>query len=51
MDSNDRLGHTTDRFDLAECLSTFLWTAIVHDDDVLAHSNWELGEEWLRRYG
>ncbi|KAF8325279.1 uncharacterized protein EI90DRAFT_3073689 [Cantharellus anzutake] len=47
----DRMILLKDRFDLAECLSMFLWTSIVHDDDVLAHSNWELGEDWLRRYG
>ena len=39
------------RFDLAECLTTLLWSTIVHGDDVLAHTNWELGEDWLRTYG
>ena len=29
----------------------YLWSAIVHGDDVLAQSNWELGEDWLKRYG
>jgi len=39
-----------DRFDLAECTSTFLWTTIIHGEDVLSHTNWEISEDWLRRY-
>ena len=23
----------------------------IHGDDVLCHTNWEIGEEFLRRYG
>jgi hypothetical protein len=23
----------------------------IHGDDVLAHSNWEISEKWLRQYG
>lgn len=41
---------TIDQYDLAKCLTEFLWTAIIHGDDVLAHTNWELGEQWLRTY-
>lgn len=40
-----------DQYDLAKCLTEFLWTVIIHGDDVLAHNNWELGEQWLRTYG
>jgi hypothetical protein len=40
-----------DQYDLAKCLTEFLWTTIVHGDDVLMHTNWELGEDWLRNYG
>jgi len=47
----DRMILLKDRFDLAECLTTLLWSTIVHGDDVLAHTNWELGEDWLRTYG
>ncbi|KAF9520399.1 hypothetical protein BS47DRAFT_1378924 [Hydnum rufescens UP504] len=47
----DRMILLKDRFDLAECLTMLLWSTIVHGDDVLAHINWELGEDWLRTYG
>lgn len=39
-----------DRFDLAECTSAFLWSTVIHGEDVLSHTNWEISEDWLRRY-
>jgi len=39
-----------DRFDLAECTTAYLWATVIHGEDVLAHTNWEISEDWLRRY-
>ncbi|KAF8313419.1 hypothetical protein DL93DRAFT_2081116 [Clavulina sp. PMI_390] len=47
----DRMILLKDQYDFAKCLTEFLWTVIIHGDDVLAHNNWELGEQWLRTYG
>lgn len=47
----DRMILLKDQYDLAKCLTDFIWTTIIHGDDVLAHTNWELGEQWLRTYG
>jgi len=40
-----------DRFDLADCLLDYRSSVTIHGDDVLSHSNWEISEKWLRRYG
>lgn len=39
------------RFDLVDCLLDYRNALTIHGDDVLAHSNWEIGESWLRKYG
>ena len=39
------------RFNLVDCLHDFASAVTIHGDDVLAHTNWEIGETWLRRYG
>ncbi|KAG1715925.1 hypothetical protein ID866_1214 [Astraeus odoratus] len=38
------------QFSLADCLYDYKRAVKVHGDDVLAHSNWELMEWWLRKY-
>ena len=48
--SNARPLTVTDQYDLAQCLTDFLRMVIIHGDDVLAHTNWEVGEQWLRTY-
>ena len=40
-----------DRYDLLDCAMDLRQSIILHGDDVLAHSNWEIGEKFLRRYG
>ncbi|KAL5527283.1 hypothetical protein ACEPAG_6074 [Sanghuangporus baumii] len=47
----DRLILLRGRFDLVDALHDYTKSLTLHGDDVLAHSNWELGENWLRRYG
>ena len=39
------------RFDLVDCLIDYRSHVTIHGDDVLAHSNWEISETWLRQYG
>jgi hypothetical protein len=39
------------RYDLVDCLFDYRNAITIHGDDVLAHSNWELDEKWLRQYG
>lgn len=39
------------RFDLVDCLFDYRQAVTIHGDDVLAHSNWEISEKWLRQYG
>jgi hypothetical protein len=39
------------RFDLVDCLMDYRTAVTIHGDDVLAHSNWEIDEKWLRQYG
>jgi hypothetical protein len=39
------------RFDLVDCLFDYRTHVTIHGDDVLAHSNWEISETWLRKYG
>jgi len=50
-DLRDRLILLRGRFNLVDCLHDFASGVTIHGDDVLAHSNWEIGETWLRRYG
>lgn len=38
------------RFDLVDALHDYAKTLTLHGDDVLAHNNWEIGENWLRQY-
>ncbi|PAV20725.1 hypothetical protein PNOK_0335200 [Pyrrhoderma noxium] len=38
-------------FDLVDALHDYVRSLTLHGDDVLAHTNWEIGESWLRRYG
>ena len=38
------------RFDLVDCLHDYRNEVTIHGDDVLAHTNWELSENWLHRY-
>jgi len=47
----DRMILLRGRFDLVDCLLDYRNAVIIHGDDVLAHSNWEIGEKWLRQYG
>ncbi|KAJ8086428.1 hypothetical protein AAF712_002134 [Marasmius tenuissimus] len=47
----DRMILLRNRFDLVDCLLDYRNNVTIHGDDVLAHSNWEIGEKWLRKYG
>ncbi|KAG7097146.1 hypothetical protein E1B28_004524 [Marasmius oreades] len=47
----DRMILYRNRFDLVDCLLDYRNDVTIHGDDVLAHSNWEIGEKWLRKYG
>ena len=44
-------GANLGRFNLAECIHSYLGSTTIHGDDVLAHANWEIHENWLRQYG
>ncbi|OCH88300.1 hypothetical protein OBBRIDRAFT_795349 [Obba rivulosa] len=46
----DRMILLRARFDLVECLHDYRTAVSIHGDDVLAHSNWEIGENWIRKY-
>ncbi|GAB1519027.1 hypothetical protein RhiTH_002092 [Rhizoctonia solani] len=46
----DRAILLSGRFDLAECFADLMRAVIIHGDDVLAHANWEIGLNWLKRY-
>jgi len=46
----DRMILLRERFDLVECLLDYKANITIHGDDVLAHSNWEVGEKWLRKW-
>ncbi|KAF8528901.1 hypothetical protein BU17DRAFT_73155 [Hysterangium stoloniferum] len=39
------------RFNLAECIHKYLTSTTIHGDDVLAHANWEIHEDWLKQFG
>ncbi|KAK0498474.1 hypothetical protein EDD18DRAFT_90352 [Armillaria luteobubalina] len=47
----DRMILLRGRFDLVDCLLEYRNAVTIHGDDVLAHSNWEINEKWLRQYG
>ncbi|KAJ7638654.1 hypothetical protein FB45DRAFT_903471 [Roridomyces roridus] len=47
----DRMILLRGRFDLVDCLLDYRTAVTIHGDDVLAHSNWEISEKWLRQYG
>ncbi|THV03272.1 hypothetical protein K435DRAFT_835866 [Dendrothele bispora CBS 962.96] len=47
----DRMILLRTRFDLVDCLLEYRGAITIHGDDVLAHSNWEINEKWLRKYG
>ncbi|KAF7355176.1 hypothetical protein MSAN_01433300 [Mycena sanguinolenta] len=47
----DRMILLRGRFDLVDCLLDYRNAVTIHGDDVLAHSNWEISEKWLRQYG
>ncbi|RDB22509.1 hypothetical protein Hypma_010385 [Hypsizygus marmoreus] len=47
----DRMILLRNRYDLVECLIDYRRSVTIHGDDVLAHSNWEIGEKFLRQYG
>ncbi|EPQ59928.1 hypothetical protein GLOTRDRAFT_103597 [Gloeophyllum trabeum ATCC 11539] len=47
----DRMILLRGRYDLVDCLHEYRAAVTIHGDDVLAHTNWEIGENWLRRYG
>lgn len=45
------LNFFADRYELLDCAMDLRQSIIIHGDDVLAHSNWEIGEKFLRAYG
>ncbi|KAF9008882.1 hypothetical protein BDQ17DRAFT_1301065 [Cyathus striatus] len=47
----DRMILLRGRYDLVDCLIDYRHAVTIHGDDVLAHSNWEIGEKFLRKYG
>ncbi|KZP24630.1 hypothetical protein FIBSPDRAFT_856828 [Athelia psychrophila] len=47
----DRMILLRGRFELVDCLYDYRKSVTIHGDDVLAHSNWEISENWLRQYG
>ncbi|KAF8631282.1 hypothetical protein AX15_002608 [Amanita polypyramis BW_CC] len=47
----DRMILLRGRYDLVDCLFDYRNAVTIHGDDVLAHSNWEISEKWLRQYG
>lgn len=46
----DRAILLSGRFDLAECFADLMRAVMIHGDDVLAHTNWELNLNWMKRY-
>ncbi|KXN86350.1 hypothetical protein AN958_10212 [Leucoagaricus sp. SymC.cos] len=47
----DRMILLRARYSLPDCLIDYRRSIVLHGDDVLAHSNWEIGEPFLRKYG
>ncbi|KAF8640142.1 hypothetical protein AX17_001378 [Amanita inopinata Kibby_2008] len=50
-DLRDRMILLRGRYDLVDCLFDYRNAVTIHGNDVLAHSNWEIDEKWLRQYG
>jgi len=50
-DLRDKLIRFQGKFDLADCVHLLMTTIIIHGDDVLSHSNWEVSEEWFSKFG
>ncbi|KDR83541.1 hypothetical protein GALMADRAFT_235749 [Galerina marginata CBS 339.88] len=46
----DRMILLRQRFELVDCLVDHRQSVTIHGDDVLAHSNWEMGENFIRKY-
>jgi len=46
----DRMILLRGRFDLVDCLHDYRHAVTIHGDDVLAHGNWEISENWLLKY-
>lgn len=38
------------RFDLVDCMHDLRTAVTIHGDDILAHANWELTPDWLKKY-
>ncbi|KAH7918830.1 hypothetical protein BV22DRAFT_1108257 [Leucogyrophana mollusca] len=49
-DLRDRIILLRGQFSLADCMIDYKKAVTIHGDDVLAHSNWEIAEWWLRKY-
>jgi len=47
----DRMILLRARYSLPDCLIDYRRNIVLHGDDVLAHSNWEISEPFLRKYG
>lgn len=47
----DRMILLRNRYDLVECMLDYRRAVTIHGDDVLAHTNWEIGESFVRQYG
>ena len=41
---------TVEKYDLVDCMIDWKRCTTIHGDDVLAHSNWEVGEAFFRKY-
>ncbi|KAF9535096.1 hypothetical protein CPB83DRAFT_843463 [Crepidotus variabilis] len=46
----DRMILLRQRYELVDCLMDMRGSVTIHGDDVLAHANWELGEEFVQKY-
>ncbi|CAE6411387.1 unnamed protein product [Rhizoctonia solani] len=46
----DRAILLSGRFDLADCFADLMRAVAIHGDDVLAHANWEISLNWMKRY-
>ncbi|KZO93227.1 hypothetical protein CALVIDRAFT_546726 [Calocera viscosa TUFC12733] len=47
----DRMILLKGRYNIVDCMHEFLKGTTIHGDDVLAHTNWEVSESWLKTYG
>lgn len=39
-----------DKFDMAEALVVFMHSVTLHGEDILSHTNWEIGERFLYQF-